>query len=322
MATVSTAGCGGRSTITTRRPRRRAATSFASAAVPPEFFVTTVSTRCRREQRHLVVDVERAAVEHDLGVREDGVERFDGPHEEPPPRGAGKGLQALATEGEEDALGTQGRERFGGGRERRGVVPAVAHERRPWWAEQPAVGDAGAGRGLGGVERHDGGEGVGGVDELLDRLVGQVAGEAVGAAEAAPPHLAGPLDRVARQPGQRAGDVVALGRQPAGQLGGLGRAREDQHPSHGCQGRRAIPGPGAFQAWAGSVVRSAAGHREHRCESGAVQQLSPGSDPSHRGHDLVGVGRPRVSADPGARTPASGTEPVDAGRRHTMSLAT
>ena len=198
VATVSTAGCGGRSTITTRRPRRRAATSFASAAVPPEFFVTTVSMRCRREQRHLVVDVERAAVEHDLGVGQDGVERFDGPHEEPQPRGAGEGLQALATEGEEDALGTQGRERLGGGRERRGVVPAVAHERRPWRAEQPAVGDAGAGRGLGGVERHDGGEGVRGVDELLDRLVGQVAGEAVRAAEAAPPHLAGPLDRVAR----------------------------------------------------------------------------------------------------------------------------
>ena len=173
-------------------------------------------------------------------------------------------------------------ERFGGGRERRDVVPVVARRRGVHGgAEQAAVGDARAGRGLGRVERHDGGERVRGVDERVDTLVGQVAREPDGAAEAAPPHPRRAAPRARRvTPASELVDVVALGRQPAGQLGGLGRAREDQHPSHGCQGRRASPGPGAFQAWTGRVVRSAPGHREHRCESGAVQQLSPGSNPS------------------------------------------
>ena len=243
VATVSAAGWGGRSTITTRRPRRRAATSFASAAVPPAFFVTTVSTRWRVSSATSVVDVERAAVEHDLGVGEDGVERFDGPHEEPQPRGAGEGLQALATEGEEDALGTEGREHAGGGRERRGVVPAVARERGPRRAEQPAVGDAGRGRGVGGVERHD----LRRRGAWRRRAARCPRRSGSGRGRPSPPK---PPRRTwpGRSTGWRVSPASELvtswpsADQAAGQLGGLGRAREDQHPSHGFQGRRAIQG--------------------------------------------------------------------------------
>ena len=161
------------------RPRRRAATSFASAAVPPVFFVTTVSTRCRVSSAtsSSTSNGPRSSTTSASGrTASSGSMARTRNHS---PEEPAKGSRLWRPRARKTRSAPRAGERFGGGRERRGVVPAVAHERRPRRAA--AAGSRAtpvAGRGLGGVERHDGGERMGGVDERVDRLVGQVAGEA------------------------------------------------------------------------------------------------------------------------------------------------
>ena len=102
--------------------------------------------------------------------------------------------------------------------------------------------------------------------------------------------------------------------------GRLGRPAEDQHRrAAGTIGQRHGSAPGTRRE---SDYRASPVRREHRCESGAVPQLSPGSDPPtqtwSRPRPLGLEGR-EERIDPGARTPVARTEPRRERRRHRMT---
>ena len=133
------------------------------------------------------------------------------------------------------------------------LPPIVFLDPPPGRSGQDQPGDAALGARGFGVGRHDLGEGVGGVDQPIDRFVFEKEGQPVGAAEAAPAHPSGKVAPGRQTPGQGGDDLYPAGVGLAGEarhLGGFRGAAEDEqalnhrHGRSGCRrGRRSQPRP-------------------------------------------------------------------------------
>lgn len=157
--------------------------------------------------------------------------------------GAERG-EFLLADGEEDPAG---RGADGGGGCCRGgnQGPAIGFGGVPGGAVDADEWDGRGGGGLGGVGGDLGGEGVGGVDHGIDRVVAEPGGEAGCAAEAADAVGDGGQDRGNGAAGERKDrGVVLIGFEGAGEGRGFAGAAEDQevefsvlgHGALGCMG--------------------------------------------------------------------------------------
>ena len=164
----------------------------------------------RLEQRALVGDVERPARGDQLDKRRQilGRGRLDAAHNIEMLRRCSEGRELHAAGGEKDAplvLPDRGRSRL----EARDHDPAVALALDP---RRAADGEELRSRDFSGLHRirlHLHGEGMGGVDEKIETLLGENAREALGAAEAAGAQPPRKSHGLRRSPGERQGHVIA-----------------------------------------------------------------------------------------------------------------
>ena len=171
---------------------------------------------------------------------------------------------------------------------RRPAVPRPGRPRRPL---QPEAGHARRRARLGGVPAHPGGKGVGGVDDHVDLLVDHMPhqpGHPPEATDAQPP---GGTDGRAVRPASEV-TTVRSGR-PASRRASSAASVVPPRISR----RRRRPTPGTLMPRCRPVLAIRTGiipngNREHRCKSGAVPQLSPGSRPHSAWSRLLEVGRP------------------------------
>lgn len=147
-------------------------------------------------------------------------------------RFAGKGLQGLLADGEEDAGGVfwQGAGGGFGGRDMGPVVGACGAPRRAFEGEERGLRLRAGGYG---VRAHRCREGVGGVDDVGNALGLQVAGEALGATVASGPCGQGLGDGGVGSTGIGKDGVDAEGGQSAGEKARFGGAAEEEDARHG-----------------------------------------------------------------------------------------
>lgn len=113
------------------------------------------------------------------------------------------------------------------------VDPSVAGDLSPRWPSQCQNFSSCSCGGIGRMVRHDGGVGMGCVDQHIDMLRGKVVGEAVGAAKTSDPHrhrLGGRLRRAAGKR-QRHAEISTV-RKPSSQLPGLDGTSEYENMPH------------------------------------------------------------------------------------------
>ena len=181
-------------------------------------------------QRELRRDGVRPAGQEDLVAgRERPGRRVDAADQEPQPVLPGKGAQPLPAGGQEHAP-AQRRQHRGRVGQRRRVPPVIAVLRGPAGPGQAQQGEIRPRARVGRVGADRLGERVGGVDDGGHALGRGPPGQAVGAAEAAHPHLARGERRVADPARQRRDHPQA---RPASQVSGqrppLGSSAQHEH---------------------------------------------------------------------------------------------
>ena len=188
------------------------------------------------DQLELAREVVGPAVEQHLaGRRERRLGRVDAADQEPRLAQAGECREPLPAGRQEDPSPEPG---DGCGRLGRVAdpVPVVAGVLRPAGALEPEQGHARRRAGRRGRLRDALREGVRGVDDRGDVVLGEPRRQRAGAPEAAHAHLPGRQSRPLDAARERRDDARALGAERPGQIAGLGRAPEHEH-RHGTAGR-------------------------------------------------------------------------------------
>ena len=144
-------------------------------------------------------------------------------------RGVGEWGEVVAAYREQDALGGVAEEADGLA-DVGGVLPSVARLGGPLGAAETQERRAGDACGLVGVGGDPAGEWMGGVDQGVVAIAGEVVGQALGAAEATGAPGDGRQGRGCGDAGERehGGDAL-IGREETGQRGGFRRAAEDEN---------------------------------------------------------------------------------------------
>ena len=156
---------------------------------------------------------------------------------------AAEGVELLAASGQEDTTGAGGLERGRRLVHVGHVDPPVAHDRPPRRAQQANVGDAGPAGGGGSVERHDGGERMGRIDDGVDPRRAEERNETLHAAEAADAHRTGPRRGRRGHAGEGADDVHPVVVEAAAPAGSPRWSPPARAPSRPRPPRYGVPRP-------------------------------------------------------------------------------
>src|SRR5579875_2138333 len=238
--------------MTTRMPSSRAAASFAAVAPPPLFLQTIVSMRFARNRSRSPATVNGPRANRISTCRKGGI---------------GSGMSTERTRNHTASIPAKGES------SRR---PTASRTRRAWLAikaaaashsstsiqSSPAAGRHAGRAGRGGVASDRRRERVRGVDDGSNRARNQIGGQALGAAEAADPHLAGGKAGRGSAAGQGTDHAGAgLTGEGRGEIVALAGAAQNQHGqrlAHGMQVRHRKAEPSATETSGAEIDHRAA----------------------------------------------------------------